>query len=116
MEPLEPSLQPLVQGVHHAETAVRARLRFDAGRAQSRKDPGMSLMPIGGDEDAVDHAIERSREPGVRGPAPAADPEVANNKIKLTVRMAYGFRNIDSLLSLIMLRCSWLRVQLPGRA
>ena len=42
--------------------------------------------------------------------------ESINNKIKLTVRMAYGFRNIDSLLSLIMLRCSWLRVQLPGRA
>lgn len=41
--------------------------------------------------------------------------EAANNKIKLTVRMAYGFRNIDNLMALIMLRCSNLPIYLPGR-
>ena len=35
--------------------------------------------------------------------------ESINNKIKVGVRMSYGFRNIDSLVSLLMLRC-------PGRA
>ena len=39
--------------------------------------------------------------------------ESTNNKIKLTVRMAYGFRNIDNLLDMIMLRCSDISVQLP---
>jgi transposase len=42
--------------------------------------------------------------------------EAINNKIKLTIRMGYGFRNIDNLIALIMLRCSKLPVILPGRA
>ena len=41
--------------------------------------------------------------------------EAVNNKIKLTVRMGYGFRNIGNLIALIMLRCSDLQPQLPGR-
>lgn len=41
--------------------------------------------------------------------------EAVNNKIKLTIRMGYGFRNIDNLIALIMLRCSKLHVALPGR-
>lgn len=41
--------------------------------------------------------------------------EATNNKIKLTVRMAYGFRNIDNLIAMIMLRCGGLSVALPGR-
>ena len=42
--------------------------------------------------------------------------EAVNNKIKLTVRMAYGFRNIDNLIALVMLRCSNLPIELPGRS
>ena len=42
--------------------------------------------------------------------------EAINNKIKVTQRMAYGFRNVDNLIALIMLRCSDLPVKLPGRA
>ena len=41
--------------------------------------------------------------------------EAINNKIKLTVRMGYGFRNIDNLIALVMLRCSNLPITLPGR-
>lgn len=41
--------------------------------------------------------------------------EATNNKIKLTVRMAYGFRNIDNLISLVLLRCGRLDIRLPGR-
>ena len=29
-----------------------------------------------------------------------------NSKVKLTVRMAYGFRNVANMLALITLRCS----------
>ena len=42
--------------------------------------------------------------------------EATNNKIKLTIRMAYGFRNIDNLISLIYLRCGGRMIYLPGRA
>lgn len=42
--------------------------------------------------------------------------EAVNNKIKLTVRMAYGFRNLGNLFAMVMLRCSGLKVPLPGRA
>ena len=42
--------------------------------------------------------------------------EATNNKIKLTIRMAYGFRNIDNLIALIYLRCGGRMIYLPGRA
>ena len=42
--------------------------------------------------------------------------EATNNKIKLTIRMAYGFRNIDNLIALIYLRCGGRSIYLPGRA
>jgi transposase len=41
--------------------------------------------------------------------------EALNNKIKVTIRMGYGFRNIDNMISLLMLRCSGVKVGLPGR-
>lgn len=42
--------------------------------------------------------------------------EAINNKIKLSIRMSYGFRNIDNLFSMIMLRCGGLTIKLPGRS
>ena len=41
--------------------------------------------------------------------------EAVNNKIKVTIRMGYGFRNIDHLIALVRLRCSGDIVTLPGR-
>lgn len=41
--------------------------------------------------------------------------EAINNKIKVTVRMGFGFRNVDNLLALLMLRCGDLKPSLPGR-
>lgn len=41
--------------------------------------------------------------------------EATNNKIKLIVRKAYGFRNINNLLDMVYLVCSNLRVPLPNR-
>ena len=41
--------------------------------------------------------------------------EAINNKIKLTVRIGYGFRNLDNLIGLVMLRCANIAVDLPGR-
>ena len=42
--------------------------------------------------------------------------EATNNKIKLSIRMAYGFRNLDNMISLILLRCGGCHVVLPGRS
>ena len=56
-------------------------------------------------------AIVRAVELGISN----ARIESMNNKTKLTIRMGYGFRNIDNLIALIMLRCSDLQPQLPGR-
>ena len=42
--------------------------------------------------------------------------ESINSKIKVTVKMGYGFRNIDNLVALLMLRCSDCKPQLPGRS
>lgn len=39
--------------------------------------------------------------------------EAINNKIKLSIRMAYGFRNMQNMLDMIMLRCSDIQVLLP---
>lgn len=55
--------------------------------------------------------ILRSIELGVSN----ARVEAVNNKIKVAVRQGYGFRNIDNLIALVMLRCSDLRPSLPGR-
>lgn len=38
--------------------------------------------------------------------------EATNNKIKLTIRMAYGFRNMENLLAMVMLNCSDIVLQL----
>ena len=55
--------------------------------------------------------ILRSIELGVSN----ARVEAVNNKIKVAIRQGYGFRNIDNLIALVMLRCSDLKPALPGR-
>ena len=40
--------------------------------------------------------------------------EAINNKIKVAVRMGYGFRNTDNLVALLMLRCGDCQPLLPG--
>jgi transposase len=42
--------------------------------------------------------------------------EATNNKIKLIIRKAFGFRNIQHLIDMIMLICSDLIIQLPNRS
>lgn len=41
--------------------------------------------------------------------------EALNNRIKVAIGQGYGFRNVDNLIALTMLRCSDLRPALPGR-
>ena len=39
--------------------------------------------------------------------------EATNNKIKLVIRMAYGFRNTKNMLDMVMLKCGCYKVSLP---
>ncbi|MFQ8945863.1 MAG: transposase [Bifidobacterium catenulatum] len=39
--------------------------------------------------------------------------EAFNNRIKVTIRMAYGFHRVTNLIALIMLRCGGLDIRLP---
>ena len=41
--------------------------------------------------------------------------EATNNKIKLIIRKAYGFRNIQNMMDRVYLVCSNIRVSLPNR-
>lgn len=41
--------------------------------------------------------------------------EAINNKIKLIIRKAYGFRNINNMLDMIYLVCSNVKIPLPNR-
>lgn len=41
--------------------------------------------------------------------------EALNNKIKLLIRIAYGFRNIRAMIGLVMLFCSDIEIPWPGR-
>ena len=41
--------------------------------------------------------------------------EATNNKIKLIIRRAYGFRNIQNMMDMVLLICSNLRIPLPNR-
>lgn len=41
--------------------------------------------------------------------------EATNNKIKLIIRKAYGFRNIQNMMAMVYLVCSDIRIPLPNR-
>ena len=42
--------------------------------------------------------------------------EASDNRIKVTIRMAYGFHHVTNLIALVMLRCGGLYVRLPQPA
>ena len=43
----------------------------------------------------------------------AGQSEAFSNRIKVTVRMAYGFHHVDNLIAMIKLKCSGLPIRLP---
>jgi len=44
-----------------------------------------------------------------------AKTEALNNKIKLCIRRAYGFRNLNNLINSVLLVCSNIKIPLPNR-
>ena len=105
-------LKERLRDVFKADSAEQARGRLDswlASACRTRVDAVRELS----------RKVRRHREAIVRAVGLGisnARVEAINNKIKLTVRMGYGFRNIDNLIALVMLRCSNLPLALPGRS
>lgn len=61
--------------------------------------------------------IKRNREHilnAIRHGVSNARAEALNNKIKLLILIAYGFRNIDTMIGLGMLFCSNIRIPWPS--
>lgn len=100
-----------LRDVLRSQDGQEARERLDrwlAGACRSRHPLIKALSKkVRRHKDAIVRAVEL----GISN----ARVEAINNKIKLTIRMGYGFRNIDNLISLIMLKCSNLTIPLPGR-
>lgn len=94
-----------------AETAHEARARLEQWLRRACHKPEPQFKDLAAKIRRHKDAIARSVELGLGN----ARVEAADNKIKLTVRMGYGFRNIDNLIALVMLRCSRLQPTLPGR-
>ena len=62
--------------------------------------------------------IKRHREAilaSIKNELSNARIEAVNNNIKATIRMGYGFRNIDNLIALVRLKCGGFDITLPGR-
>ena len=69
-------------------------MRIDAWRRAREKLPEMVRKHKEHILDTVRYGLSNARI------------EATNNKIKLLIRIAYGFRNIDAMIGLIMLFCS----------
>ena len=89
---------------------IRSAIQEWRGRAWRSRIPGFVELQkkIARHPDAIAAAAES----GLAN----ARAESANSKIEVIVRMAYGFRSLDSLFAMVMLRCSGLEVPLPGRS
>ena len=60
-----------------------------------------------------DKGVRGTSEESIRYGLSNARIEATNNKIKLVIRMAYGFRNTKNMLDMVMLKCGCYKVSLP---
>ena len=91
-----------------AETAAPL-LRQWAADAFLSGIPG--FVPLGEKIDRRRFDILRTIRSGLSN----ARLEAVNNRIKTTIKIGYGYRNLDNLIALVMLKCGGLNLQLPGR-
>lgn len=104
-------LKERLRDVFKAGSGAEARLRLESWLASACRTRIDEVKELSKKVRRHKDAIVRAVELGISN----ARVEAINNKIKLTVRMAYGFRNFDNLVALVMLRCSNLPIALPGR-
>ena len=99
-------------------TSLRTLPRQPVGQAEAELKRWIFRAPRSRIPEAVElcRKIRRRRDDilGTIGPGYSnARLEAFNNKIKVTIRMAYGFRHVDNLIAMIKLRCSGLPTHLP---
>ena len=93
---LKERLRLLLKLPHHS-----ARVELDAWLAWAQRCRIPEFVRLG-------RSIRTHREAildAIRYGLSNARTEAINNKIKLTIRMGYGFRNVDNLVALVMLKC-----------
>ena len=99
-------------------TSLRTLPRQPVGQAEAELKRWIFRAPHSRIPEAVElcRKIRRRRDDilGTIGPGYSnARLEAFNNKIKVTIRMAYGFHHVDNLIAMIKLRCSGLPTHLP---
>ena len=97
---------------------LRTLPRQPVGQAEAELKRWIFRAPRSRIPEAVElcRKIRRRRDDilGTIGPGYSnARLEAFNNKIKVTIRMAYGFRHVDNLIAMIKLKCSGLPIRLP---
>ena len=104
-------LKELVRLVFHAGSRDEAEDAFEEFSLVARISKLKPFEKLG--ESLRDHweSIMNTIEQGLSN----ARIEANNNKIKLMIRKAFGFRVMEHLFSIIMLGCSNLRIPLPNR-
>lgn len=77
-----------------------------------------ALQDTRGRQGGEEGQAQARRRPGGGGPGDRQRPRgvAPNDKVKVAVRMGYGFRNVDNLISLLMLRCSDIKAGPAGAA
>ena len=91
-----------------AETAAPL-LRQWAADAFLSGIPG--FVPLGEKIDRRRFDILRTIRSGLSN----ARLEAVNNRIKTTIKIGYGYRNLGNRIALVMLKCGGLNLRLPGR-
>ena len=101
-----------LRAVFRAPTAAEASRRLDGWLSRASRCRIEQMVDVGRKVRRRRDDVLAAVELGIGN----GRVEAVNNKIKVTVRMGYGFRNVDNLVSLLMLRCSDVRPAIPGRA
>jgi len=101
-----------LRAVFKAEDADEARALLDNWLRRACRSRIPQVVEVNKKVRSRRDDIVRAVELGISN----ARVEAINSKIKVTLKMGYGFRNIDNLIALIMLRCSDIKPVLPGRA
>ena len=114
-----------VRAVGGTGQPVHARLRVRVRVADERPSQDR-IEPLGvPSHNRIPEIVELARRIRRRRPASLrtiqlgysnARLEASDNRIKVTIRMAYGFHHVTNLIALVMLRCGGLDVRLPQPA
>ena len=96
------------------EDPAQAPARTGQGRVEALGVPGLAFTHTRdrrtGEEDPTPPAGHPAHDPAGYSNAKL---EAFNNRIKVTIRMAYGFHHVDNLIALITLKCGGLDIRLP---